>query len=91
MRPTVPGWTRLAALGRGSRGRWSPPTAARASPGTSGSAIDTWVGDGDSIDDGALASLAASGVTVSRVAEAKDESDTELAVLEALGVERTRS
>ena len=32
----------------------------------------------------ALASLAASGVTVRRVAEAKDESDTELAVLEAL-------
>ena len=49
-----------------------------------GLTIDTWIGDGDSIDTDALASLAASGVTVRRVAEAKDESDTELAVLEAL-------
>lgn len=49
-----------------------------------GLAIDTWIGDGDSIDTDALASLAASGVTVRRVPEAKDESDTELAVLEAL-------
>ena len=49
-----------------------------------GLTIDAWIGDGDSIDTDALASLAASGVTVRRVAEAKDESDTELAVLEAL-------
>jgi thiamine pyrophosphokinase len=46
--------------------------------------IDTWVGDGDSIPANALEALAASGVTIRRVAEAKDESDTELAVLEAL-------
>jgi thiamine pyrophosphokinase len=49
-----------------------------------GLTIDTWIGDGDSIDTDALASLAARGVTVRRVGEAKNESDTELAVLEAL-------
>jgi thiamine pyrophosphokinase len=49
-----------------------------------GLSIDTWVGDGDSIAPDALAALAASGVTIRRVGVAKDESDTELAVLEAL-------
>jgi thiamine pyrophosphokinase len=49
-----------------------------------GLAIDTWVGDGDSIAPDALDRLAASGVTIRRAAAAKDESDTELAVLEAL-------
>jgi thiamine pyrophosphokinase len=49
-----------------------------------GLSIDTWIGDGDSIAPDALAELAARGVTIRRVAAAKDESDTELAVLEAL-------
>jgi thiamine pyrophosphokinase len=49
-----------------------------------GLAIDTWVGDGDSIAPDALGALGASGVTIRRAATAKDESDTELAVLEAL-------
>lgn len=47
-------------------------------------AIDTWVGDGDSITADALDALAARGVAMRRTSMAKDESDTELAVLEAL-------
>lgn len=46
--------------------------------------VDAWVGDGDSIAADALDALAAAGVTIHRSAAAKDESDTELAVLEAL-------
>ena len=46
--------------------------------------VDTWVGDGDSIAADALDALASSGVTIRRASVAKDESDTELAVLEAL-------
>ena len=46
--------------------------------------LDTWVGDGDSIGAEVLAELAARGVEIRRVAVAKDESDTELAVLTAL-------
>ena len=49
-----------------------------------GLAIDVWVGDGDSIAPDDLEALAASGVELRRVASAKDESDTELAVLTAL-------
>jgi len=49
-----------------------------------GLALDAWVGDGDSTGDEALAAIAASGITVRRVDAAKDESDTELAVLEAV-------
>jgi thiamine pyrophosphokinase len=49
-----------------------------------GLAVDAWVGDADSISADALAALAAAGVTIRRTAAAKDESDTELAVLEAL-------
>ena len=47
-------------------------------------AVDAWVGDGDSIAPDALDALAARGVTMRRTSAAKDESDTELAVLEAL-------
>ena len=47
---------------------------------TLGLRIDRWVGDGDSIDAGDLAALAAAGVRVDRVAAAKDASDTELAL-----------
>lgn len=46
--------------------------------------IDRWIGDGDSIDPGDLAVLAASGVLVERVPSDKDASDTELAVVAAL-------
>jgi thiamine pyrophosphokinase len=46
--------------------------------------LDRWVGDGDSIDDATLADLAASGVGLRHVATDKDESDTELALLEAI-------
>jgi thiamine pyrophosphokinase len=46
--------------------------------------LDSWVGDGDSIDAETLTELAARGVAIRRVAAAKDESDTELAVLEAV-------
>ena len=46
--------------------------------------LDRWVGDGDSIDPGDLAALAATGVRVDHVAREKDASDTELAVLAAV-------
>jgi thiamine pyrophosphokinase len=46
--------------------------------------LDRWVGDGDSIDPGDLATLAAAGVRVERVPREKDASDTELAVLAAI-------
>jgi thiamine pyrophosphokinase len=42
--------------------------------------LDQWVGDGDSIEPGDLAALAAAGVRIERVAQEKDASDTELAV-----------
>ena len=43
-----------------------------------------WVGDGDSVAPGDLDRLAADGAEIRRVASAKDESDTELAVLAAI-------
>ncbi len=46
--------------------------------------LDRWVGDGDSIDDATLAELAASGVDLRHAESDKDESDTELALLEAI-------
>ena len=46
--------------------------------------IDRWVGDADSIDDATLAELAASGVSLRHALSDKDESDTELALLEAI-------
>jgi thiamine pyrophosphokinase len=46
--------------------------------------IDRWVGDGDSIDGEAFDRLAAAGVSMLRTDRDKDESDTELALLEAL-------
>jgi len=51
--------------------------------------LDRWIGDGDSIDPGDLAALAATGVRVDRVAAEKDASDTELAVLAAIEAGRT--
>ena len=49
-----------------------------------GIAIDAWVGDGDSIDADAMAALESSGVPILRSSPHKDESDTELAVREAI-------
>ncbi|HET9853073.1 MAG TPA: thiamine diphosphokinase [Candidatus Limnocylindrales bacterium] len=49
-----------------------------------GLAIDRWVGDGDSIDAGDLAALAASGVRVDRVPAEKDAADAELALQAAI-------
>jgi thiamine pyrophosphokinase len=51
--------------------------------------IDRWVGDGDSVDPALLARLERDGVAVRRVPTEKDESDTELALLEALGAGAT--
>lgn len=45
---------------------------------------DRWVGDGDSIDPGALDALEAAGVQVDRAPAEKDESDAELALLAAV-------
>lgn len=47
--------------------------------------IDAWVGDGDSVDPALLATLRRRGVAVGLVGSDKDESDTELALLEAIG------
>jgi thiamine pyrophosphokinase len=49
-----------------------------------GLTLDRWVGDGDSIAPADLEALAASGVPIDRVAQEKDASDTELAVLAAV-------
>lgn len=49
-----------------------------------GLAIDAWVGDGDSIDPALLAGLRGAGIPVRLVPTDKDESDTELALLEAI-------
>lgn len=49
-----------------------------------GLTVQRWVGDGDSVRPEDLEDLEAAGVGVVRVAVAKDESDTELALLEAL-------
>ena len=49
-----------------------------------GVVIDAWVGDGDSLDSEAMAALESSGVPMLRSSPHKDESDTELAVREAI-------
>jgi thiamine pyrophosphokinase len=46
--------------------------------------VDRWVGDGDSTSEADLAALEAAGVAIQRVAVAKDESDTELALADAV-------
>jgi thiamine pyrophosphokinase len=50
-----------------------------------GRPIDLWVGDGDSLGADALAELLAAGVAVERAPIDKDETDTELALLAAVG------
>jgi thiamine pyrophosphokinase len=49
-----------------------------------GVAIDTWVGDGDSLDADGMAALLEGEVPMEPVSPNKDESDTELAVLAAI-------
>ncbi len=46
--------------------------------------LSEWVGDGDSLGESGIAALRSAGIAVRQVAEAKDESDTELAVRVAL-------
>jgi thiamine pyrophosphokinase len=72
-----PGWDAGATLVVAADGGARHATAL-------GLRLDRWVGDGDSIDPGDLAALAATGVRVDRVAREKDASDTELAVLAAI-------
>lgn len=49
-----------------------------------GTAIDLWVGDGDSLGEDGIAALAAAGVPIERSRPDKDETDVELAVHAAL-------
>lgn len=49
-----------------------------------GLTVDRWVGDGDSTSPADLAGLEADGASIRRVAIDKDETDTELALLEAI-------
>jgi len=72
-----PGWDAGLELVIGADGGARHATAL-------GLQLDRWIGDGDSIDPGDLAALAATGVRVDRVAREKDASDTELAVLAAI-------
>ena len=72
-----PGWDAGAGLVIAADGGARHATAL-------GLPLDRWVGDGDSIDPGDLAALAAAGVRVDRFAPEKDASDTELAVLAAI-------
>lgn len=51
---------------------------------TLGLTLDAWVGDGDSLDADGLTALRASGVPMLLASPDKDESDTELAVREAI-------
>ena len=58
--------------------------------GRLGRRVDRWVGDADSIGEGALAELAASGVDIDRHPEAKDETDAELALSHAVATGASR-
>jgi thiamine pyrophosphokinase len=49
-----------------------------------GLGVQRWVGDGDSTSPADLEALAAAGASIRRVATDKDETDTELALLEAI-------
>jgi thiamine pyrophosphokinase len=46
--------------------------------------LDAWVGDGDSLADSEIRTLEAAGVAVRRVGRDKDETDTELAIVDAV-------
>ena len=51
--------------------------------------VDRWVGDGDSLGMAAIEALRTAGIPVTLAATDKDESDTELAVLEAVAAGAT--
>lgn len=51
--------------------------------------VDRWVGDGDSLGAAAIEALRAAGVPITLAKADKDESDTELAVLEAIAAGAT--
>lgn len=72
-----PGWAEPAALVVAADGgaRHAMPLGLRAA---------IWVGDGDSVSPAELERLAADGADIRRVDAAKDESDTELALLAAI-------
>ncbi len=74
---TWPGWADPAALVIAADGGARHAAALGLRP-------VIWVGDGDSVAPDELERLAADGAEIRRVASAKDESDTELAVLAAL-------
>jgi thiamine pyrophosphokinase len=76
---TWPGWDAAIDLVVAADG------GARLAP-VLGLRLDRWVGDGDSLAADEIARLEADGVLIHRVPQAKDESDTELALLEALDV-----
>ena len=78
-----PGWLEADAIVIAADGGARHATAL-------GLALDGWVGDGDSLGDAGIEALRAAGVPVHRVAAAKDESDTELAVRTALDRGATR-
>ena len=80
----VPASTTPGLVGPIPRRSSSPPTVGCATRRRWAFEPAIWVGDGDSVDPAELERLAADGADIRRVAEAKDESDTELALLAAL-------
>jgi thiamine pyrophosphokinase len=74
---TWPGWDTNVGLVIAADGGARHATAL-------GVTIDLWVGDGDSIDPDTISALESSGVPILRASPEKDESDTELAVREAI-------
>ena len=78
-----PGWAEPGALVIAADG------GARHAPAL-GLTIDRWVGDGDSLGEAGLAEIAALGIPIDRFPPDKDESDAELAVLDAVAHRATR-
>jgi thiamine pyrophosphokinase len=72
-----PGWADDVSLVVAADGGWEKATAIGLLP-------DLLVGDADSLPEEKFAELAAAGVPIERSPAAKDESDTELAILAAL-------
>jgi thiamine pyrophosphokinase len=72
-----PGWDREVGLVIAADGGARHATAL-------GLRVDRWVGDGDSLGLDGVAALRATGIPVELVAEDKDESDTELAIVAAV-------
>ena len=78
-----PDWTRGVDLVIAADGGWGKAEALGLRP-------DLLVGDADSLSEARFSALAADGVAIDRSPEAKDESDTELALLAALRRGATR-